>query len=153
VTSVAVFVLLLATTIWIGGFVAIAIVAHVARHELDAPTRIAFFRRLGRCYLVVGGGSLAVALGSGGILLARDDWTPTKTVAGALGLALALATVVGVIQARELTRMRARNLLGAHQNAASAEAERSAVARATLVRASIGALTFALLAVGSAIAR
>ena len=107
-TSVAVFVLLLATSIWIGGFVAIAIVARVARHELDAPTRIAFFRRLGRRYLVVGGGSLAVALGSGGSLLALGDWTPTKTVAVALGLALALATVVGVIQARELTRMRAK---------------------------------------------
>jgi len=146
-----VFVLLLATSIWIGGFVAIAIVARVARHELDAPTRIAFFRRLGRRYLVVGGGSLAVALGSGGSLLAPGDWTPTKTVAAALGLALALATVVGVIQAREVARMRASNLLGA-QNAASAEVERSAVACAALLRASIGALTFALLAVGSAIA-
>jgi hypothetical protein len=61
VTSVAVFVLLLATSIWIGGLVAIAIVARVARHELDLPTQIAFFRRLGRRYLVVGGGSLAVA--------------------------------------------------------------------------------------------
>ena len=150
-TSVAVFVLLLATSIWIGGFVAIAIVARVARHELDLPTRIAFFRRLGRRYLVVGGGSLAVALASGGSLLALGDWTPTKTVAVALGLTLALATVVGVIQARDLTRMRARNIVA--QNAASVEGERSAVARAALLRASIGALTFALLAVGSAIAR
>ena len=151
-TAVAVFVLLLATSVWIGGFVAIAIVARVARHELDLPTRIAFFRRLGRRYLVVGGGSLAVALGSGGSLLALGDWTPTKTVAAALGIALALATVVGVIQARELTRMRRRNLLRSRETAA-AEAERSAAARAALLRASIGALTFALLAVGSAIAR
>ena len=145
------FVLLLATSIWIGGFVAIAIVARVARHELDLPTQIAFFRRLGRRYLVVGGGSLAVALASGGSLLALGDWTPTKTVAVALGLTLTLATVVGVIQARDLTRIRARNLVA--QNAASVEGERSAVARAALLRASIGALTVALLAVGSAIAR
>jgi uncharacterized membrane protein len=151
VTSVAVFVLLLATSIWIGGFVAIVIVARAARHELDLPTQIAFFRRLGRRYLVVAGGSLAVALTSGGTLLALSDWTPTKTVAVALGLTLALATVVGVIQARDLTRIRARNLVA--QNAASVEGERSAVARAALLRAGIGALTFALLAVGSAIAR
>jgi len=151
VTSVAVFVLLLATSIWIGGFVAIAIVARVVRHELDTPARIAFFRRLGRCYLFAGGGSLAVALGSGSILLARGDWTPARTVAVVLGLALALATVAGVIQARALTRMRQRNLLSS-RNAAAAEAERSAAARAALLRASIGALTFALLAVGSAIA-
>ena len=151
-TSITVFVLLLATSIWIGGYVAIAIVARVARHELDAPTRVAFFRRLGRCYLIVGGGSLAIALGSGGSLLALGDWTPTKTAAVALGLALALATVVGVIQARGLTRLRGRTLLRSRECAA-AEAERSAANRAALLRASIGALTLALLAVGSAIAR
>jgi len=151
VTSVAVFVLILATSIWIGGFVAIAIVARVARHELDLQTQIAFFRRLGRHYLIVGGGSLAVALTSGGSLLALSDWSPTKTVAVVLGLTLALATVVGVMQARALTRMRARNLDA--QTDASVEGQRSAVARAALLRGSIGALTFALLAVGSAIAR
>ena len=99
----------------------------------------------------MGGGSLAVALGSGGVLLVRGDWTPARSVAAALGLTLALTTVVGVIQARELTRIAAKNLLRSRDSAA-AGAERSAAARAAFLRASIGALTFALLAVGSAIA-
>ena len=146
-----IFVLLLATSIWIGGFVAIAIVASVARRELDARTRVAFFRSLGRSYLVVGGSSLALAFTSGGIVLARGDWTVARTVAVALGVALAFATVTGVVQAREMTRMRSRNLRGS-QSTATGEAERSAAMRAALLRASIGALSLALLAVGSAIA-
>jgi hypothetical protein len=151
VATVTIFVLLLATSIWIGGFVAIAIVARVARRELDAKTRIAFFRRLGRSYLAVGGSSLALGFVSGGVVLARGDWTAARTVALVLGVALALATVAGVVQAREMTRMRRRNLR-ASRNSAAAEAERFAAARAALLRASIGALSIALLAVGAAIA-
>jgi uncharacterized membrane protein len=152
VASVVVFVHLLATSVWIGGFVAVVIVARVARHELDGPTRIAFFRRLGRSYLVVGGSSLAFALASGSLLLARGDWTATRTVAGALGVALAIATIAGVIQAREMTRIRSRYMHD-RQDTEAAEMVRSAAARAALLRASIGTLTIALLAVGSAIAQ
>lgn len=38
----AVFALLLAASICVSGFFAIAIVARVARRDLDAPTRVAF---------------------------------------------------------------------------------------------------------------
>lgn len=150
-TSLTLFTLLLATSIWVGGFFAIAIVARVARRELDEPTRIAFFRGLGRRYLAIGGGSLAVALGSGGILLASGDWTAAKTVAVALGVALAIATVAGVVQARRMTRLRQRSVHDRYDTALAA-AVRTATIRATLLRASIGALTAMLLAVASAIA-
>ena len=149
--TVTIFVLLLTTSIWVGGFLAIAVVARIARRELDAHTRVAFFRSLGRSYLAVGGGSLALAFVSGGIVLARGDWTGARTVAAALAVALALATATGVVQARQITRMRGRNLCHA-RNAAAAAAERSAAVRAALLRASIGALSIALLAVGAAIA-
>ena len=149
--SFAVFTLLLAASIWVGGFVAIAIVARVARRELDEPTRIAFFRRLGRGYVGIGGGSLAVAFGSGGLLLAPGDWTPAKSVAGALGVALAIATVAGVVQARAMTLIRQRSVHD-RDDIALAAAVRSAAVRATFLRASIGALTIALLAVASVIA-
>ena len=149
--SLGVFTLLLAASIWVGGFVAIAIVARVARVELDEATRISFFRRLGRAYVGIGGAALAVALGSGGILLARGDWTAAKTAAVALGAGLAIATVAGVVQARAMTLLRQRSVHDRHDLALTA-AVRSAGARATLLRASIGALTIALLAVASEIA-
>ena len=123
----------------------------VARRELDEPTRIAFFRSLGRRYLGIGGASLAIALGSGGILLAPGDWTAAKTIAIALGVALAITTVAGVGQARAMTHLRQRSAHDRYDKALTA-AVRSAAVRATLVRSSIGALTVALLAVASAIA-
>jgi uncharacterized membrane protein len=151
VASFVVFILLLASSVWVGGFVAIAIVARVARRELDEPTRTAFFRGLGRRYLRIGGGSLAVALGCGGILLAPGDLNAAKTVAVALGVALAIATVAGVVQARAMTLLRQRSVHD-RDDTALAAAVRSAAVRAALLRASIGALTVALLAVASVIA-
>jgi uncharacterized membrane protein len=151
VASFVVFILLLATSVWVGGFVAIAIVARVARRELDEPTRTAFFRGLGRRYLRIGGGSLAVAFGCGGILLAPGGLTAAKTVAVALGVALAIATVAGVVQARAMTLLRQRSVHD-RDDTALAAAVRSAAVRAALLRASIGALTVALLVVASVIA-
>jgi putative copper export protein len=60
---------LLSAAVWVGGFVAIAVVARVARRTLEPAARIAFFRRLGRAYGVVGGGALVVALCTGAALL------------------------------------------------------------------------------------
>ena len=53
--TILVFVELLAASIWIGGFVAIGVVAKVARAQLEPAQRVAFFRHLGRTYLRVGG--------------------------------------------------------------------------------------------------
>jgi putative copper export protein len=58
---VLVFVHLLAASVWVGGFVAVAVVARVAKRELDPAARVAFFRSLGRDYGKVGGSALAVA--------------------------------------------------------------------------------------------
>jgi hypothetical protein len=151
VTSLTVFVEVVATSIWFGGLVAIAIVARIVGRELDAPVQIAFFRSLGRCYLAVGGGSLAVALGSGGLLLGRGEWTTTKTAAVALGAALAVAALLAIQQARATARIR-RRASSESDPAGDAEPLRAAAARAALLRGCVGALTVALLAVGSAIA-
>lgn len=58
-------VLVLATAVWVGGMVAIFVVARVARATLGAAKRVAFFRRLGRAYGLAGGAALTVALASG----------------------------------------------------------------------------------------
>lgn len=148
--TVVLFVELVATSIWVGGLVAISVVARVARSELGQAVRIAFFRRLGHDYLVVGGGALAVALVCGAILLASGDWTSAKTAAVALGAALAGATVLAVGQARAMTRLRARSLREPGDVAVAKV--RAAAMRATVLRAVLGVLTIVLLAVASAIA-
>ncbi|MGN6130678.1 MAG: hypothetical protein ACTHOK_10105, partial [Nocardioidaceae bacterium] len=55
-------VLVVATSIWLGGYVAIVVVARVATRTLDPGGRVALFRSLGRAYLRVGLPALAVAL-------------------------------------------------------------------------------------------
>jgi hypothetical protein len=151
VTSLVVFVEVVATSIWLGGLVAIAIVSRIARRQLDVSMQIAFFRSLGRRYLAVGGGSLAAALGSGVLLLGRGEWTTAKAAAVALGVALAVAALLAIRQARATARMRQRAVAGS-EAVGEAEPIEAAAARAALLRGCVGTLTVALVAVGSAIA-
>jgi hypothetical protein len=53
--TVLVGVLMLTAAIWVGGFIALVVVARVARSALEPAARVVFFRILGRCYGVVGG--------------------------------------------------------------------------------------------------
>lgn len=142
---------LFAAAIWIGGFVAVAVVAQVARRTLEPPQRVAFFRQLGRSYGVVGGVSLLVGLGTGIALLPAPLSTARDLAAIALGIALALATAAGVRQARAMTRLRTR-LLEEPGDPGLADTLRRATVAATTLRASIGLLTLALLGLASVIA-
>lgn len=142
---------LLASAIWVGGLVAIAVVAQVARRTLDPSTRVAFFRRLGRAYGLVGGASLAVALGTGAALLPRPLGSGRNEAAIALAAALVVATIAGVRQARSITRLRV-DALSRLRTPEMNERVRRATLRATVLRASIGSLTLALLALAAVIA-
>jgi len=150
VTAALVFVALLAACVWVGGFVAIAVVARVARRQLEPGARVAFFRALGRSYGVVGGIALAVALASGAALLAHQAWDATALAAILVAVALVLATVAGVAQARGMTRLRGSALRNADE--ALAARVRTGAARAAVLRAAIGALSVALLALGAVLA-
>jgi hypothetical protein len=150
-TAVLTFVALLAGSIWVGGFVAIAVVARIARAQLDRPAQIAFFRALGRRYLVVGLCSLLVALGAGAALLAQHDWDATALAATVVAGALLAATVAGVAQARGMTRARARVVRSPDDPVLARRVRRGAV-RATVLRAAIGGLTVALVALAAALA-
>lgn len=139
-------ILVLAAAVWVGGFVAIAVVARVATRTLGTAERIGFFRGLGRSYLVVGGTALVVALVCGGLLLAGRPWGGMVTAIVAVAAALVLATITGVIQARRMTRLR-RAALDQADDARAARL-RSSARRAGLLRALIGALSAALLVLG-----
>ena len=142
---------LIAASIWIGGLVAIGLVAHIVRQTLESRARISFFRSLGRRYLRVGGSSLVVALVCGALLLVPGDWTNEKAVALAVAFALVLVTVVAVIQARRLTVLRQAALEGGGTATGLAILVDRRAHRAAILRAAIGLLTLALVVTAAVI--
>ena len=141
-------IFMLASCIWVGGYVAIAVVARTAVKTLDASNRVAFFRSLGRSYLLVGTPALVVALGTGAGLLTDHAWTGTVTAAVAVAAALVASLAVGVAQARRMTRLRAA-ALAEPQHAALQQRVASGARGAAILRAAIGLLSFALIALGA----
>jgi uncharacterized membrane protein len=89
----------LSTGIWVGGYVAIGVVARVAARTLPSAERVAFFRGLGRSYGVIGGVALVVALGTGAGLVSDRKWDGTLVAATVVAAALVVALAVGVTQA------------------------------------------------------
>lgn len=149
--AVLAFLALLGASIWVGGFVAIVVVARIARSQVGPAEQVAFFRALGRVYGVVAGLALALALVCGGALLARAGWSTGATAAALVAAALVVCTVAGVLQARGMTRLRRRGLDAGGDPALAGRVRRGA-ARALVLRGLIGALSLALLALGSALA-
>lgn len=145
------FVALLATSIWVGGFVTIAVVARVARRQLDPRSRVAFFRDLGRVYGLLGTGALAVAIACGAAMLDDHGWDGTALAAVLVTAALVVATCAGMLQARAMTRLRERAGREPGDKLLAARVRRGA-RLAVGPRASIGLLTLAILALAGVLA-
>lgn len=141
----------LAASIWIGGLIAIALVARVTTRTLAVADRVAFFRGLGRIYGVVGGLALLIALGSGAALLSNRSWTGTLVAATVLAGVLVLALGAGVVQARRMTALRRRAVIDPNDAALAGQVAGGA-RRAGLLRAGLAGLTLALVVVGSTLA-
>jgi hypothetical protein len=139
---------ILATSVWLGGYIAIAIVARVATRTLSGPQRVAFFRSLGRVYGIVGTAALVVALGTGAGLASGHRWDGTLVAALVLAIAVFAALLVGMLQARRMTRLR-RASLAEPDDATLAARVSNGARRAAMLRALIGALSLALVAVGT----
>jgi hypothetical protein len=144
-------VFMLASCIWVGGYVAIALVARVATRTLAPGQRVAFFRALGRSYVLVGGPALLVALGTGAGLLSDHVWDGVLIAAVVVAAALVAALAVGVVQARRMTRLRA-GALSAPEDPQLASRVRHGARSAALLRATIGLLSLALIALGALLA-
>lgn len=139
--------LVFASSLWLGGLVAIAIVARVATQTLDPATRVAFFRGLGRSYGLVGSAALALAYGTGAALLREQGWDLTVVAATVLAIALAATLALGMLQARQMTQLR-RRAVDDPGNAALATRARRGAVRAYVLRGLIAALSLTLLALG-----
>jgi hypothetical protein len=143
--------LVLATAIWVGGLVAIFVVARVAHATLGPADRVAFFRGLGRAYGLVGGVALTTALASGAVLAATYRWGGFLTASAAVAAGLVTVTAAGVAQARRMTRLRQHALRAPGNPELTAKVRRGA-RNAAVLRAAIAALSLALLALGTLIA-
>lgn len=139
--------LVLGAAVWVGGLVAIFVVARVAQRTLQPRERVAFFRGLGRAYGPVGGVALGVALGCGAALLCGRAWDGTLIAATVLAACLVGVTAAGVVQARRMTRLRQDALKHPGDAMVAARIRRGALGAAVL-RAGIAALSLALIALG-----
>lgn len=141
----------LASCVWVGGYVAIAVVARVAARTLEPAQRVAFFRGLGRSYLLVGAPALAVALGTGAALASEHAWDGALIAALVVAALLVASLAVGVAQARRMTLLRGARLSAPQDPQLSRRVHRGA-RTATLLRAAIGLLSLALIAIGALLA-
>lgn len=141
----------LSSCMWVGGYIAIAVVARAATHTLDPAQRVAFFRALGRSYLMVGTPALAVALGTGAGLAGDHAWDGTLIATGVVAATLVGSLVVGVVQARRMTLIRSA-ALAAPENPQLTDRVRRGARAATALRAAIGLLSLTLIALGSLLA-
>jgi len=151
VHAIVLTVFILASCIWVGGYIAIAVVARVASATLDPQRRIVFFQALGRSYLRVGLPALVVALAGGAALLSDRSWDGLVTAAVALAAGLLLSLAWGVKQARHMSRIRASALADPADADAAASVLRGARAAAAL-RAFIGLISIALVVIGAVLA-
>lgn len=143
-------VLLLATSIWVGGYVAIAVVARTASTTLTAEDRVAFFRTLGRAYFWVGTPALVVALVTGAVLTRDADHGALFTAAVVIAVLLILSFAIAVVQARRMTQLR-RQLLSS-DDLQLAERVRRGAAAAGALRGLLGLLSVALVVLGACLA-
>jgi uncharacterized membrane protein len=141
----------LAASIWVGGLVAIFVVARAASATLEPAQRVALFRSVGRSYGVVGSVALLVALITGALLLRGHPWEALLSAAAIVAATLLVVLAAGMAQARAMTRLRRRALAQPFGGEALEAAVRRGAILATILRATIGVLTLALVLLGAAL--
>ncbi|MGI8459713.1 MAG: hypothetical protein ACR2LI_16580 [Propionibacteriaceae bacterium] len=149
--AVVLAVFVLATSVWVGGYVAIVVVARTATATLDQGARVAFFRSLGRSYLRVGMSALIVALVTGGVLARDLGWDGLLIATVVVAAVLLVSLAVAVVQARRMTRLRRRLLASPDDTRLSEQVRRGARAAGGL-RGLLGLLSVALVVLGAFLA-
>ncbi len=140
---------MLAASIWVCSLVCLALVTSVARRVLDGPSRVAFFRAVGRTYGRVGTGALLVAIAAGVAIAGRPShWETTVSLAIILSVVLVALTLVGMAQAHRMTVRRQRALDAPRDVSIASQISRGAAVAGAL-RGSIALVTLVILALGA----
>lgn len=150
--KVLVGLLILASGVWIGGFVSLIVFSASSKAALPRPERVALFRQVGHRYLRIAVAAAVLVVIPGVILLVARPFDGLTIAVLVLATAIVAVTWVGVRQARAMTRMRKAALAHPEGDGAGAAAIERAAHRATLLRAGIGVLSLALFVVGIAMA-
>lgn len=149
--AVVLIIFVTATSVWLGGYVAIAVVARTASTSLDPQARIAFFRALGRSFFWVGFPALVIALVTGAILARDLDRGALLFTTVAVAVMLLATFAVAVVQARRMTVLRG-NLLSSPDDPHLVDGVRRGARAAGLLRGVLGVLTLALVVLGAFLA-
>jgi hypothetical protein len=129
--------------------VCLGVVSGVARRELDAASRVALFRGIGRLYGIIGTAALGVALGAGlAIAWPLSDIGGTGLAVLVLAAVLILVTAAGMVQARRMT-VRRRRAIEMPDDERRAASVRRGAAIAGLLRGAIALLTLVILLLGA----
>lgn len=149
--AVVLAVFVLATSVWVGGYVAIAVVARAAAATLDPAGRVAFFRYLGRSYLWVGAPALVIAFVTGAVLLSGQHRNALLLSTVVIAVVLVVLLAVAVAQARRMTRLRHRALAAPENTSLPGQVRRGGRAAGAL-RGVLGLLSLTLVVLGSFLA-
>jgi hypothetical protein len=107
IRTIAISVVLLGGSIWIGSMVCLAVVARVATRVLSTKDRVALFAEVGRIYRVLGTASLIAAICVAAVLAGEPGgWNALTVAAFVLAVLLVGLSLAGMRQARRMTAMR-----------------------------------------------
>jgi hypothetical protein len=145
-TALFLIILLVAASVWIGGWFSLVVIARTTTAILSPRDRVKFFRHFGKLYGAVSTTALVIALAFGLTLLTGMPWTALSTWCVVLSAILVMVLLAGIGQARAQRRMRQELL--ASDNAALREKIASGARSAAVLRASLGVFSIAILVLG-----
>lgn len=151
-TVILTILLIVATSVWLGGMVAHIVTARVSSRVLPADLRVQLFRGIGKVYGSVGTTALVVGLVAGALLAWGKPHDGLFVATVVVSTVLVLATAAGIAQARAMTRLRTRALTSPGDPTLPAHVQRGAH-RATVLRMGLMVLTLVLVVLGSALAQ
>ena len=149
--SILLTILILSTSVWVGGYVAIVVVARTTTTTLDSASRIAFFRSFGRSYFWIGCPALLVALITGGLLLRGRELDALVICTIVLAVVLLALFALAVVQARRMTTLRTRAVEHSDDEHVAMRVRRGG-RTAGILRAVLGVLSLVLVVLGSFLA-
>jgi uncharacterized membrane protein len=102
---------LIAAAVYVGGVVFLGIAASAARNTVSPRERIVLLRVIGRRFLLLSGGALAILIGTGAMMASDGDYgDKLNQKLGVVAIAVALTYYHSFIQGPALSRLREQAL-------------------------------------------